>query len=136
MANILQNSRPIRSTLLGVMLAFAPAWLMYPQATPANPSPADQQPQASPNAQQPDQSIKPAAEAEPSTPATLEEVRQAQIDADTKLLYQLSAELRAEVAKTYKESLSVTVLKKAQELEKLAKKLKAEMHLEVAAAKH
>jgi hypothetical protein len=62
-------------------------------------------------------------------------MRQAQIEADTKKLYQLSAELRAEVAKTYKESLSVTVLKKAQELEKLAKSLKAEINQQVAAAK-
>ncbi len=41
-------------------------------------------------------------------------MRQAKIEADTKKLYQLSAELRAEVAKTYKESLSVRVLEKAQ----------------------
>jgi hypothetical protein len=39
------------------------------------------------------------------------------------------------VAKTYKESLSLTVLKKAQEIEKLAKSLKAEMNQEAAAAK-
>ena len=76
------------------------------------------------------------AKAELSPPGTPEELRQAQIEADTKKLYQLSAELRAEVAKTYKESLSVTVLKKAQELEKLAKSLKAEMNQQVAAAKH
>ena len=63
-------------------------------------------------------------------------MRQAEIEANTKKLYQLSAELRAEVAKTYKESLSLTVLKKAQEVEKLAKILKAEMNQEAAASKH
>ena len=46
----------------------------------------------------------------------------------------VSAELRAEVAKTYKESLSLTVLKKAQEIEKLARSLKVRMNQEAAAA--
>jgi len=62
--------------------------------------------------------------AEDSTPASPEQSRQSQIEADTKKLLQLSAELRAEVAKTYKESLSLTVLKKAEEVEVLAKSLK------------
>jgi hypothetical protein len=43
--------------------------------------------------------------------------------------------LRAEVAKTYKESLSLTVLKKAEEVEKLARSLKALMNQEAAAAR-
>ena len=63
-------------------------------------------------------------------------MRQAQIEADTKKLFQLSAELRAEVGKTYKESLSLTVLKKAEQVEKLAKSLKVEMNQEAAASKH
>ena len=44
--------------------------------------------------------------------------------------------LRAEVGKTYKESLSLTVLKKAEQVEKLAKSLKVEMNQEAAASKH
>ncbi|WP_348262913.1 hypothetical protein P8935_24375 [Telmatobacter sp. DSM 110680] len=63
---------------------------------------------------------------------TTEEMRQAQIEDDTKRLYQLSAELRAEVAKTYKESLSIQVLKKAEEIEKLSRSLKALLNQEAA----
>jgi hypothetical protein len=66
-----------------------------------------------------------------NTPAaTPEQLLQADIEAKTKKLYQLCAELRAEVAKTYKESLSLTVLKKAEEIEKLAKSLKVLMNKE------
>ena len=64
-----------------------------------------------------------------------EETRQAQIEADTQELYVLSAELRTEVAKTYKESLSLAVLKKAEEVEKLARSLKILMNQEAAAAR-
>jgi hypothetical protein len=108
---------------------------MYSQSKPADPV-AEQNPQASPSTPAPTQApaVEPKAEVRP--PATPEELRQAQIEADTKKLYQLSAELRAEVGKTYKQSLSVTVLKKAQELEKLAKSLKAQMKQEAAAAKN
>ena len=74
-----------------------------------------------------------AAKAEDSPALTPQQQRQAQIEADTKKLYQLSAELRAEVAKTYKESLSLTVLKKAQQVETLAKNLKNLMTQEAAA---
>ena len=107
---------------------------MHAQSAPANPSSAEQNPQASPSTPETHSTDSPKTEV--SVPATPEEIRQAQIEADTKKLYQLSAELRAEVGKTYKESLSVTVLKKAQELEKLAKSLKAQMKQEAAAAKN
>jgi hypothetical protein len=66
------------------------------------------------------------------TPDSAEQLRQAEIEADTKKLYQLSIELRAEVARTYKESLSVTVLKKAEGVEKLAKSLRILMSKEAA----
>ena len=63
-----------------------------------------------------------------------EELRETQIDTETRKLHLLAAELRAEVAKTYKKSISVIALKKAAEVEKLAKSLKQEMK-EAAAAK-
>jgi hypothetical protein len=65
--------------------------------------------------------------------ASPEESQQARIEADTKKLYQLALELRTEVGKTYKQSLSLAVLKKAGELEKLAAKLKSEMNHEASA---
>lgn len=55
---------------------------------------------------------------------------QAQIEADTKRLLQLATELRAEVGRTYKESLSLAVIKKAEEVEKLATSLKNRMSKE------
>lgn len=128
-----ENLQPVRSTLFLVVLTMAFAAPVYSQSNPAKPATDEPKPQAGPGTPEPPSTDAPKAEV--SVPATPEEMRQAQIEADTKKLYQLSAELRAEVAKTYKESLSVTVLKKAQELEKLAKSLKAEMNQQVAAAK-
>ena len=61
------------------------------------------------------------------------ELQQRRIEADTRKLYQLALELRTEVGKTYKQSLSLAVLKKAGELEKLAKRLKSEMDHEATA---
>jgi hypothetical protein len=65
--------------------------------------------------------------------ASTADPQQARIEADTKKLYQLALELRTEVGKTYKQSLSLAVLKKAGELEKLAGKLKSEMDREASA---
>ncbi len=68
----------------------------------------------------------------PSAPAATGAVvkmsaQQAQILADTEKLRKLSQELKAEVDKSSKETLSLAVIKKAQEVEKLAKTLKEEM---------
>jgi hypothetical protein len=136
MARILENPRAIHPMLLSVFLMLLLASPIYSQSTPTNRTPAEAKPQAIRGTDEPNQAPKADAKAELLSPATTEEMRQAQIETDAKKLYQLSVDLRAEVAKTYKESLSVTVLKKAQEVEKLAKRLKAEMNLEVAAAKH
>lgn len=64
-----------------------------------------------------------------------EELRQAQLAADTKKLYQLAAELRAEVAKTSKDTLSLSVVKKADEVEKLAKSIKDRMKSQASLSK-
>jgi hypothetical protein len=136
MARTFENLRVIRPTLLLVLLSWLFTVPTQSQANPANPNPAEPRPQASSSTREPNQTptVDPKAELPPS--ATPEEIRQAQIEADTKELYQLSAELRAEVAKTYKESLSLTVLKKAEEVEKLARSLKVLMDQEAAANRH
>jgi hypothetical protein len=73
-------------------------------------------------------SSKPAgAHGEPSpakTPLTPEEKKRADLQADTEKLYKLTQELKAEVAKSNKDTLSVPVVKKAQEIERLAKSIK------------
>jgi hypothetical protein len=81
-------------------------------------SAAQSQPTA---AKAPDAADKSAA---PKSPA---EARQAQLQADTQRLYQLTQELKEEVAKSNKDTLSVTVIKKAEEVEKLARSLKERM---------
>lgn len=62
-----------------------------------------------------------------ATPMSAEEQQQAQLVADTNKLYQLAQELKVEVAKSNKDTLSVSVIKKAAEVEKLAKSLKDRM---------
>lgn len=58
------------------------------------------------------------------TPLSPEEQRRADLQADTEKLYRLTQELKAEVAKSNKDTLSVSVVKKAQEIERLAKSIK------------
>ncbi|WP_446743752.1 hypothetical protein [Silvibacterium acidisoli] len=53
--------------------------------------------------------------------------RQQQIQADAAKLLQLSQELKAEVDKSNKNELSLSVVKKAEEIEKLAKAVKTKM---------
>lgn len=55
---------------------------------------------------------------------TLAEKRKADLQADTEKLYKLTQELKAEVDKSNKDTLSVAVVKKAQEVERLAKSIK------------
>ena len=57
-------------------------------------------------------------------PLTPEEKKRADLMADTEKLYKLTQELKAEVAKSNKDTLSVSVVKKAQEVERLAKSIK------------
>ncbi|HMG02479.1 MAG TPA: hypothetical protein VK596_05060 [Edaphobacter sp.] len=65
------------------------------------------------------------AKTEPAkAPLTPEEKKRADLVADTERLYKLTQELKAEVAKSNKDTLSVSVVKKAQEVERLAKSIK------------
>jgi hypothetical protein len=136
MARIHKNLQLICSTLLLVLLCSVSTVSAHSQSNPGNPISAEPKAQASPSACEPNPTPTGDPKAELPASATPEEIRQAKIEADTKELYQLSAELRAEVAKTYKESLSLTVLKKAEEVEKLARSLKVLMDQEAAATRH
>ena len=53
--------------------------------------------------------------------------RQKQLVADTEKLFQLAQQLRDEVAKSNKDQLSVPVVKKSEEIEKLARSVKDKM---------
>ena len=103
------------------------------QSTSSPPAPAstkqaplqDPAPKTEPALEHPkEQKPTPAHDAKPLSP---EEARQAQLLADTNKLYELAQELQAEVAKSNKNTLSLGVVKKAAEVEKLAKSLKERM---------
>ncbi len=97
------------------------------QETPAkSDAPAEPKPAASAPAKVVDAPAK--ADARPTDSAAAREAeRQAKIAADTEKLYQLTKELQQEVAKSSKDTLSMSVVKKAEEIEKLAKSLKERM---------
>jgi len=126
--------KPARWLLLAATIGCGIALPAHTQSSATSSNPSDPNFQVAKDAQ----TSSPATPPDPKTAASLqtseENPREAQIEADTRKLYQLSAELREEVGKTYKESLSLTVLKKAQEIEKLARSLKALMNQEAAAA--
>jgi len=111
-------------------MAFACEASAQDAGAPAQSEPA---PQGAQPAQPASQIAEPGTGAPSTTETSSEEPRG--IEADTKRLYQLALELRTEVGKTYKQSLSLAVLKKAEELEKLAKSLKSEMDHEASAKK-
>lgn len=125
----------IRSSLLLVFLAMLVVAPGHSQKRAADPVLAEPRAQAVPINQKSNQLPTSDPKSQTSAPVTLEEIREAKIEADTKRLFQLSAELRAEVAKTYKESLSMNVLRKAEEIEKLARSLKTLMNQEAAAGR-
>jgi Skp family chaperone for outer membrane proteins len=73
-----------------------------------------------------------AAEVSPAAPASVDvskpmSPKQKQLTDDTAKLQILANELKAEMDKSSKDTLSLTVIKKAEEVEKLAHKVEAEM---------
>jgi hypothetical protein len=129
MARLLGNPQQILWMFLLTLLTSVLAPAMHSQSSKADP---DSEPKPEVKSQESAQPPVVDVNSENPPAASAEQLRQAEIEADTKKLYQLSAELRAEVGKTYKESLSLTVLKKAEEVEKLAKGLKILMMKEAA----
>ena len=69
------------------------------------------------------QSAQPAAPGKPTT----KDAHDAKIAADAEKLYQMALDLKVEVDKSNKDTVSLTVAKRAAELEKMAKTLKQEM---------
>jgi hypothetical protein len=123
---------PFRAVLAALLVL--PLWAILISAH------AQQEPQQSTqsetssqqSAPKPDEKGNDSANAKPATNQAMspEEVRQAQFVADSQKLYQLAQELKLEVAKSNKNTLSIAVTKKAEEIEKLAKSLKERMRKE------
>ena len=125
-------------TLLLGLLALLPPTQTCAQSPGAQSVQTDAKPGASPSTNATEIKGLAPETAEPGTSVvrTPDELRHAQLAADTKRLYQLAIELRAEVAKTNKDTLSLTVVNKTEEVEKLAKSLKTRMAAEAASSKH
>lgn len=130
-----ENTQLIRAVLLVGFAAAVSAIPIHAQSDTAKPAQGEPGATASGDAQEAKQPVAADAGAEPAAQVRPEETREAQIERQTKELYRLSAEMRAEVAKTYKETLSLTVLKKAEQIEKAAKSLKSLMDADAAEAK-
>jgi hypothetical protein len=86
-----------------------------------DPAPSSQSPD--PNAQMRDQ------QASPQTFAQANAERKKQIADDTAKLLKLATDLKAEVDKTNKDTLSITVIRKADEIERMAHSVKEKMKL-------
>jgi hypothetical protein len=126
------NLNPLR-TVLAALLLLAPWAIPASAQTQQDPQQSSQTDASSPTTQQQtDEKTDDTSKAKPATnqAMTPEEARQAQFLADSQKLYQLAQELKAEVAKSDKNTLSIAVTKKAEEIEKLAKSLKERMRKE------
>jgi hypothetical protein len=125
-------SSPRRLTVLAVAFLLVALELPALSQSPKEPTPPAAPTSTAPQQTSPTDATKPQDTAKPepprpTVPLTPEEVRQAQILADTNKLYELAQELKAEVAKSNKDTLSLAVIKKAAEVEKLARSLKERM---------
>lgn len=97
-------------------------------------NPGSQQPQQEPQLQQPSLDVGPQVPADDATLRMTEELekkaeveRVAQLKSDTDKLLKLSVELKTYVDKTNTDVLSLDVMKKAEEIEKLAKSVHDKM---------
>jgi hypothetical protein len=130
--------QPIRLTVFLLLLVSMPVKRVYSQSMAAEPTQTESKPGPGQAPANPETKTAPssAGKTEASASMTPEEMRHAQLAADTKKLFQLAAELRTEVAKTNKDTLSLTVVKKAEEVEKLAKSIKERMNNETKSTNH
>ena len=123
------SSKQLGMTIL--LMAFA---LISCQSLPAQLTKAPTDPGTNASSQASDQNkqkpTSPTSHDSTAVKSTPTEARKAQILEDTNRLYHMAEELKAEVAKSNKDILSVAVVKKADEIEKLAKSLKERMRNE------
>ena len=124
MVIVIEKSRRAQAAL--AVLLFLVTWVIPALAQQKEPEQSSQDTSTATQTQPPASYTK-GTEASAQKPMTPAEARQAQLMADTQRLYQLTQELKEEVAKSNKDTLSVSVIKKADEVEKLAKSLKDRM---------
>jgi len=93
------------------------------------PAPAVQSPDPVAHLQDSSGSAAVAVSSQVSPQEILDQQRKNQLAADTALLVKLANELKAEMDKSTKDELSIAVIKKADQVEKLAHKVRDEMKL-------
>jgi hypothetical protein len=129
--NVKLNSQGV--VLASLLLLMPGATLVFSQQEQQPPQQSNQTDTSAQHQEsKPDEKSGDSANAKPATNPAMspEEARQAQFVADSQKLYQLAQELKVEVAKSDKNTLSISVTKKAEEIEKLAKSLKERMRKE------
>ena len=127
----------IASICLLVAISVAHAVAQTPAQAPTPAQTQEKSPGNSPAPAQPPAAAK--ATQNPGDPAQASsaevrpvEARKDQIAADSAKLFQLANELKAEMDKSTKDTLSLSVMKKAEEVEKLARKVRDEMRASLA----
>lgn len=105
-----------------LMLSYAVSVVCQtPAAAPKSPETATSEASKPPDAKSPESQAKPKKDLDPNAE------KQKQLADDTARLLQLANELKVEMDKSTKDTLSLTVMKKAEEVEKLARKVRDEM---------
>ena len=131
---VLRARKPSISGMISIVILCAISMWAQTITAQSQPSPVppqtDATPTAAPSPQKADTTAKKTDDSATQKPMTPAEERQAQLVADTNKLYQLAQELQTEVAKSSKNTLSLAVVKKAAEVERLAKSLKERMKTE------
>lgn len=108
-----------------LLMAFSSIAGISQQNTPAPPAPTPAATTPAPVAQPSDTPPNAAANQKPQDPVMLQ--RKKQLAADTAKLLELANELKAEMDKSSKDTLSLNVIKKAEQVERLAHKVRDEM---------
>jgi hypothetical protein len=119
----------LASACLLVAISIVPAAGQAPAQPPAAP-PAqtqDKTPASPPAPAQPAAAVTAVQNPAETHAETHTETHKDQIAADSAKLFQLANELKAEMDKSTKDTLSLSVMKKAEEVEKLAHKVRDEM---------
>ena len=108
----------LRKTIFLLLALLTLAGIKFSLSAIAAPAPQFQRPRAPSEAER---------EMEERQQKELNKRRQADIQQDTQKLYQLAGELKAAVDKSNENMLSLDVVRKAEEVEKLAKRVKEKM---------
>jgi hypothetical protein len=122
MLEVIVRLKPFRLAIVFLLLTIFPSLRTFAQDSTQNPIPPPQFPGQAPTPQDEDR-----ARFEKEQAKKANEERQAQLKRDTDKLLTLATELKQSVDKSNENTLSMDVIKKADEIEKLARSVKEKM---------